>query len=139
VRDYEALRRRLGDPAPRNYSLRPYISPFGPALAAADLAVARAGGSIFEIAAHGLPAVLVPYPHAAADHQTANARWMVDAGAAVLVPDSELTPQRLDDEVGALLADTGRRAAMAQASRGLARPDAARDIAREVLAAAGTA
>ena len=118
--------------------MREYITPFGDALAAADLTVARAGGSIFEVAAHGLPAILVPYPHAAADHQTANARWMVDAGAAVVVPDGELTAQRLDDEVGALLGDPARLAAMAQASRGLARPDAARDIAREVLAAAGS-
>jgi len=136
VRDYEVLRARLGDPAPANYSLRPYISPFGEALAAADLTVARAGGSIFEVAAHALPAILVPYPHAAGDHQTANARWMADAGAAVVVPDAELTPQRLDQEVGALLRDPARLAAMAEASRGLARPDAAYDIAREVLAAA---
>jgi UDP-N-acetylglucosamine--N-acetylmuramyl-(pentapeptide) pyrophosphoryl-undecaprenol N-acetylglucosamine transferase len=136
VRDYEALRERLGDPAPHNYSLRPYISPFGEALAAADLTVARAGGSIFEVAAAGLPAILVPYPHAAGDHQTSNAKWMVDAGAAVLVRDAELTPERLDLEVGALLRDTARLAAMAQASRALARPDAARDIALEVLAAA---
>jgi UDP-N-acetylglucosamine--N-acetylmuramyl-(pentapeptide) pyrophosphoryl-undecaprenol N-acetylglucosamine transferase len=137
-RDYESLRGRLGAPPPANYDLREYITPFGDALAAADLAVARAGGSIFEVAAHGLPAILVPYPHAAADHQTSNARWMVDAGAAVLVPDADLTAQRLDDEVGALLGDPGRLAAMAAASRALARPDAARDIAREVLTAAGS-
>jgi UDP-N-acetylglucosamine--N-acetylmuramyl-(pentapeptide) pyrophosphoryl-undecaprenol N-acetylglucosamine transferase len=137
VRDYPELRERLGEPPPANYDLQPYVTPFGDALAAADLTVARAGGSIFEVAAHGLPAILVPYPHAAADHQTANARWMVDAGAAIVVPDAELTPQRLDDEVGALLGDPGRLAAMAEASRGLARPDAARDIAREVLSAAG--
>jgi UDP-N-acetylglucosamine--N-acetylmuramyl-(pentapeptide) pyrophosphoryl-undecaprenol N-acetylglucosamine transferase len=136
ARDHEALAARLGMPPPAHYDLRPYISPFGPALAAADLTVARAGGSIFEVAAHGLPAILVPYPHAAADHQTANARWMVDAGAAVVVPDGELTAQRLGDEVGALLGDPARLAAMAEASRGLARPDAARDIAREVLEAA---
>jgi UDP-N-acetylglucosamine--N-acetylmuramyl-(pentapeptide) pyrophosphoryl-undecaprenol N-acetylglucosamine transferase len=137
VRDHEVLRERLGDPPPANYDLQPYITPFGDALAAADLTVARAGGSIFEIASHGLPAILVPYPHASADHQTANARWMADAGAAIVVPDAQLTAQRLDDEVGALLGDTGRLAAMAKASRGLARPDAARDIAREVLEAAG--
>jgi UDP-N-acetylglucosamine--N-acetylmuramyl-(pentapeptide) pyrophosphoryl-undecaprenol N-acetylglucosamine transferase len=137
TRDYDALRRRLGDPAPANYDLRAYIAPFGDALAAADLTVARAGGSIFEVAAHGLPAVLVPYPHASADHQTANAKWMVDAGAAVVVPDSELTPRRLDDEVGALLGDPARLASMAEASRALARPDAAKEIAREVLDAAG--
>ena len=137
TRDYDALAARLGTPPPPRYDLRPYISPFGPALAAADLTVARAGGSIFEVAAHGLPAILVPYPHAAADHQTANARWMVDAGAAVVVPDGELTAQRLGDEVDALLGDPERLAAMAEASRGLARPDAASDIAREVLEAAG--
>lgn len=135
TRDYEALRERLGTPPPANYDLRAYISPFGPALAAADLTVARSGGSVFEIAAAGLPAILVPYPHAAADHQTTNAKWMADAGAAIVLRDDEVTPQRLDDEVGALLQDTGRLAAMAQASRGLARPDAAQAIAREVLAA----
>jgi UDP-N-acetylglucosamine--N-acetylmuramyl-(pentapeptide) pyrophosphoryl-undecaprenol N-acetylglucosamine transferase len=136
ARDFEALRARLGESPPANYDLREYISPFGDALAAADLTVARAGGSIFEVAAHGLPAILVPYPHAAADHQTANARWMVDAGAAVLVPDADVTPQRLDDAVGALLGDPARLAAMAAASRALARPDAAADIAAEILAAA---
>ncbi len=69
-------------------------TPFGPALAAADLAVARAGGSIFELAQYGLPAVLVPYPHATADHQTANARWMEQGGAAIVIADAELTPER---------------------------------------------
>jgi UDP-N-acetylglucosamine--N-acetylmuramyl-(pentapeptide) pyrophosphoryl-undecaprenol N-acetylglucosamine transferase len=126
----------LEAPGP-HYDLRPYISPFGPALLASDLVVARAGGSIFEIASHGRPAVLVPYPYATADHQTANARWMADAGAAVVVPDTELTPERLRAEVDALLADPGRLAAMARASAALARPDAARDIAAEVLAATG--
>lgn len=136
TRDYEALRERLGSPAPENYDLRAYITPFGPALAAADLTVARSGGSVFEIAAAGLPAILVPYPHAAADHQTANAKWMADAGAALVIRDDEVTPQRLDDEVGALLGDPARLAAMAEASRSLARPDAAQAIAREVLEAA---
>jgi UDP-N-acetylglucosamine--N-acetylmuramyl-(pentapeptide) pyrophosphoryl-undecaprenol N-acetylglucosamine transferase len=135
-RDYEALRAALGEPAPAGYTLVPYISPFGDALAAADLTVARAGGSIFEVAAHGVPAILVPYPHAAADHQTANARWMTDAGAAIVVPDDELTPERLAEEVGHLLADPGRLHAMAEASLRLARPDAAREIAHEVLSAA---
>ena len=64
------------------YDLREYLEleEFAQALAAADLVVARAGGSVFEIAAHGLPAILVPYPHAAADHQSANARWMARGG-----------------------------------------------------------
>ncbi|MDX6728525.1 MAG: UDP-N-acetylglucosamine--N-acetylmuramyl-(pentapeptide) pyrophosphoryl-undecaprenol, partial [Baekduia sp.] len=135
TRDFEALRERLGDPSPANYDLQPYITPFGDALAAADLTGARAGGSIFEVAAHGVPAIRVPYPHAAADHQTANARWMVDAGAAIVIADAELTSQRLGHEVGELLGDRGRLAAMATASASLARPDAARDIAQEILRA----
>ena len=133
-RDYPALRDRV--PGPR-YDLRPYIDRFGEAILAADLVVARAGGSVFEIAAHGRPAVLVPYPYASADHQTANARWMADAGAAVIVPDGDLTPARLAHEVGALLADRSRLAAMARASASLARPDAAARIASELVAAAG--
>src|SRR3954454_12010148 len=120
----------------QNYDLREYISPFGPALAASDLVVARAGGSIFEVCAHGRPAVLVPYPHATADHQTANARWMADAAAAVIVPDAELNGPRLAREVAALFADRGRLQAMSKASAALARPHAAAAVADEVLAAA---
>jgi UDP-N-acetylglucosamine--N-acetylmuramyl-(pentapeptide) pyrophosphoryl-undecaprenol N-acetylglucosamine transferase len=119
-----------------HYDLRGYIPRFGEALLASDLVVARAGGSIFEIAAHGKPAVLVPYPYATADHQTANARFMERAGAAVVIPDSELSGPRLANEVGRLLADRGRLAAMARASAALARPDAARDIAHELLVVA---
>jgi UDP-N-acetylglucosamine--N-acetylmuramyl-(pentapeptide) pyrophosphoryl-undecaprenol N-acetylglucosamine transferase len=125
----------LESPGP-HYDLRGYIPDFGQALLASDLVVGRAGGSIFEIAAAGRPAVLVPYPYAAADHQTANATFMATAGAAVVVPDSELTPARLANEVGGLLADRGRLAAMARASAGLAKPDAAVEIAGELLAAA---
>ena len=125
----------LRAPGP-HYVLRDYVAPFGDALACADLAVARAGGSIFELAQHGLPALLVPYPHATADHQSANARWMQAGGAAVVVADAELTPARLRAEVDALLEDPQRLAAMARAARGLARPDAARAVASEVLAAA---
>jgi UDP-N-acetylglucosamine--N-acetylmuramyl-(pentapeptide) pyrophosphoryl-undecaprenol N-acetylglucosamine transferase len=130
-RDFAELR----PPGP-HYDLRDYMSPFGDALAAADLAVARAGGSVFELAQYGLPAVLVPYPHATADHQTANARWMQEGGAAVAIADAELTPQRLRAEVDAIVLDPERLAAMAAASARLARPDAARDVAREVLGAA---
>ncbi len=133
-RDFPEL--RAPDPG---YVLREYIAPFGPALAAADLVVARAGGSIFEVAQYGLPAVLVPYPHASADHQSTNARWMADAGAAVVLADRDLTPRRLREQVDALLGDPDRLRAMAAASAALARPDAARDIAREVLEAAAVA
>ena len=127
----------LQAPGP-HYDLQGYISRFGEALVASDLVVARAGGSIFEIAAHGRPAVLIPYPYATADHQTANARFMERAGAAVVIPDNELTGPRLAHEVGRLLADPGRLVAMARASAALARPNAARDIAHEVLTAART-
>jgi UDP-N-acetylglucosamine--N-acetylmuramyl-(pentapeptide) pyrophosphoryl-undecaprenol N-acetylglucosamine transferase len=127
----------LHAPGP-HYDLRGYVSSFGEALLASDLVVSRAGGSIFEIAAHGRPAVLIPYPHATADHQSANARFMAQSGAAVVIPDNELTPARLAAEVGQLLADRGRLVAMARASAAMARPQAARDIAHEVLAAART-
>src|SRR4051794_18626143 len=133
TRDYATLRERVpGD----GYDLREYVQGFGEALLAADLCVARAGSSIFEIAAHGRPAILVPYPHAAGDHQAHNARWMADAGAAIVIPDAELTAQRLRAEVDALLGDPERLRAMGAASAGLARPDAAQRIAAELLAAA---
>jgi len=118
------------------YLLHDYLTPFGSALAAADLAVARSGGSVFELAQYGLPAVLVPYPHASADHQSTNARWMADAGAAVVLPDAELSPERLRREVDAVALDPERLRAMSAASAALARPDAAREIAAEVLTAA---
>jgi UDP-N-acetylglucosamine--N-acetylmuramyl-(pentapeptide) pyrophosphoryl-undecaprenol N-acetylglucosamine transferase len=125
----------LEPPGP-HYDLRAYISDFSEALLASDVVVARAGGSVFEIAAHGRPAVLVPYPYATADHQMLNARFMADAGAAVVIPDSELTPARLAEEVGRLLADPTRAAAMAKAALSVARPRAAQEIAAEVMAAA---
>jgi UDP-N-acetylglucosamine--N-acetylmuramyl-(pentapeptide) pyrophosphoryl-undecaprenol N-acetylglucosamine transferase len=134
-RDYPELSARS---RPAGYDLREYLDreDFADALAAADLVVARAGGSLFEIAAHGRPAILVPYPHAAGDHQTANARWMVRAGAAVTIPDGELTSARLARETAVLLADPQRLRAMAAASALLGRPDAAREVARELLEAA---
>src|SRR4051795_7918746 len=133
TRDYAALRERV--PA-EGYDLREYLEGFGEALLATDLSVARAGGSIFEVAAHGRPTLLVPYPHATADHQTANARWMAEGGAAVVIPDADLTPQRLRAEVDGLLADPDRLRAMGRAAAALARPDAAQRIAAELLEAA---
>jgi UDP-N-acetylglucosamine--N-acetylmuramyl-(pentapeptide) pyrophosphoryl-undecaprenol N-acetylglucosamine transferase len=135
-RDHPALAARVPGP---HYDLRDYMTldDFAAGLLAADLVVARAGGSIFEIAAHGRPAILVPYPDATADHQAANARWMARAGAAVVIPDAELTPPRLAQEVGALLADPSRLAEMSRASTAIARPDAARRIADALWAAAG--
>jgi UDP-N-acetylglucosamine--N-acetylmuramyl-(pentapeptide) pyrophosphoryl-undecaprenol N-acetylglucosamine transferase len=120
------------------YDLREYldVEDFTAALAACDLVVARSGGSVFEIAARGAPAILVPYPHAAADHQRANARWMADGGAAIMIEDEQLTAAVLAREVAQLLANHARLAAMAGASRRLARPEAAREVAAELLQAA---
>jgi UDP-N-acetylglucosamine--N-acetylmuramyl-(pentapeptide) pyrophosphoryl-undecaprenol N-acetylglucosamine transferase len=137
TRDYPALRARLDKlGSPPHYHLQAYIEPFADALAAADLVAARAGGSVLEVAAAGLPAVLVPYPHATGDHQTCNARWMERAGAAVVVPDRELDGPRLAREVGALLAAPARLRTMAAAAAKVSRPDAAELIARETLAVA---
>jgi UDP-N-acetylglucosamine--N-acetylmuramyl-(pentapeptide) pyrophosphoryl-undecaprenol N-acetylglucosamine transferase len=133
-RDYGELRARLDElGSPPHYRLEPYVEPFADALAAADLVVARAGGSVLEVAAAGLPAVLVPYPHATADHQSANARYMQAAGAATVIADEELTGPRLAPEVAALLGSPQRLTAMARAARAAARPDAAERIAEETL------
>ncbi len=137
-RDYPELRRRWDEEGrPERYTLIQYEPDLGDVLAAADLVVARAGGSVMEIAAAGRPAILIPYPHATADHQTTNARWMAEGGAAVVIPDSELTAVRLSDEIAALLANEDRLREMGIAARRLAKPNAAERIAGEVLGAVG--
>ncbi len=136
-RDYPELRDRLERIDAGGYVLLPYEPNLGQSLAASDLVLGRSGGSLFEFAAAGRPALLVPYPYATADHQTSNARWMEVAGAAVVLADEELSPQRLRREVVAILDDGERLARMSAAARALARPDAAARIADEVLAAAG--
>jgi UDP-N-acetylglucosamine--N-acetylmuramyl-(pentapeptide) pyrophosphoryl-undecaprenol N-acetylglucosamine transferase len=133
-RDHAELARRLEELGnPRHYKLRPFITPFSDAYAAADLAIARAGGSVFELLAAGLPAVLVPYPHATADHQTKNALWVERGGAAVVVPDDDLDGPRLAREVAALLGSSERLRTMQRAARARARPDAAERIAHEIF------
>jgi UDP-N-acetylglucosamine--N-acetylmuramyl-(pentapeptide) pyrophosphoryl-undecaprenol N-acetylglucosamine transferase len=133
-RDYDDLRVRLASlGSPPHYRLVAYIEPFADALAAADLAVAREGGSVFELAAAGLPSILVPYPHATGNHQQENARFMEEAGAAVLISDAELDGPRLAREVGGLLAAPQRMAEMSNAARAVAKPDAAERVAGELL------
>jgi len=96
--------------------------------AQADVVVCRAGAmTVAELAAAGVPGVLVPYPHAVDDHQTANARFLVAQGAALLLPQSELTPQRLAELLGGL--DRARLLEMARAARALGKPEAARVVA----------
>jgi UDP-N-acetylglucosamine--N-acetylmuramyl-(pentapeptide) pyrophosphoryl-undecaprenol N-acetylglucosamine transferase len=136
-RDFDELRGRLARaPHGGRYTLLDYEPDLGDCLAACDLVLGRSGGSIFEVTATGRPAILVPYPHATADHQSSNAAWMEKAGAAEVIADAELSAGRLAEEVGALLGDETRLAAMSAASARLAKPDAARRIADEVLAAA---
>jgi UDP-N-acetylglucosamine--N-acetylmuramyl-(pentapeptide) pyrophosphoryl-undecaprenol N-acetylglucosamine transferase len=131
-RDYEAVRTRVRRD---DYVLLPSTDHFGAALAAADLAISRAGGTVWELAAAGTPAILVPYPHATADHQTLNARYFADGGGAVVVEQGELegVPTLVDE----LLGDPARLARMSDAMKTLARPDAAEAVADELLELAG--
>ena len=136
-RDFPELEARLAAaPYKERYTLLAYEPDLGDVLAASDLVLGRSGGSIFEVTAAGRPAILVPYPFATADHQTANAAWMERGGAATVVRDEELDAERLRREVEAILGEGARLEKMSAASRALAKPDAARRIADEVLAAA---
>ena len=125
-RDFEELRPRVSRP---DYVLLPSTDEFGAALAAVDLALSRAGGTVWELAAAGVPAVLVPYPHATGDHQWLNAQHFVRAGGAVAVRD----PSEGRSLVRELLAEPERLAAMREAMLATARPDAAERIAEELI------
>jgi len=106
-----------------------FIDDMAKAYGEADLVVCRAGAtSVAEIAAAGVASVLVPYPHAVDDHQTTNARLLSDAGAAVLLPQSELSAERLSQLL--LEHDRARLLAMARRARTLGKPDAAQAVAR---------
>jgi UDP-N-acetylglucosamine--N-acetylmuramyl-(pentapeptide) pyrophosphoryl-undecaprenol N-acetylglucosamine transferase len=136
-RDFPEVEQRLAAaPHSERYTLLAYEPNLGDALAAADLVLARSGGSIFEVIAVGRPAILVPFPFATADHQTANAEWMRSGGAATVIADADLSAERLGAEVATVLRDASRLEAMAAAARVLAKPDAARRIADQVLEAA---
>jgi UDP-N-acetylglucosamine--N-acetylmuramyl-(pentapeptide) pyrophosphoryl-undecaprenol N-acetylglucosamine transferase len=114
--------------------VRAYLSPIADAYAATDLALARAGAmGTAELCAWGVPMILVPLPTAAADHQTANARALEQAGAAVHVPQTELSVERLDALVGGLLSSTDKLGRLAAAARRRARPGAAEMIATRIL------
>jgi UDP-N-acetylglucosamine--N-acetylmuramyl-(pentapeptide) pyrophosphoryl-undecaprenol N-acetylglucosamine transferase len=118
--------------------LVPYFEDMSDAYAAADLVVCRAGAtSIAELTVLGLPSVLVPYPHATADHQRHNAAALVAAGAAVVIDDDELDGQSLGSLVEQLLDDPVRTAGMGSAARAWARPDAAEGMAALILEVLG--
>jgi UDP-N-acetylglucosamine--N-acetylmuramyl-(pentapeptide) pyrophosphoryl-undecaprenol N-acetylglucosamine transferase len=127
-RDYEALRPKVTRP---DYVLLPTTDHFGEALAVADLAISRAGGTVWELAAAGTPSVLVPYPYATADHQTLNARHFERGGGAVALDQSDLS--QAPGLVAELLGDADRLHRMRDAMRALARPSAADAIADELV------
>ncbi len=130
-RDYPELEGRVTRPG---YILQPFMEEIGIAYGAADVVLARAGGSVWELAAAGLPAVLVPGEFATGQHQEKNARWFVDAGGAVVV--SEADAARAPGLVEELLGDRDRLAAMATAMHAVAKPDAAEEIADELVSLA---
>lgn len=112
-----------------------YIDSMPEALAATDIAISRAGAmATAELLAWGIPALLIPLPTAAADHQTHNARALADAGAAVLLHEKDMTPERLSQELTALVNDDARRAQMRAAALERARPNAAREISLHLAA-----
>ena len=127
-RDYQALVTKVKR---RDYVLLATTDDFGEALAVADLAVSRAGGTVWELAASGTPAILVPYPHATADHQAVNARYFEQGGGAVVVRQEELP--RVPVLVDELLGDAEKLARMSEAMKALAKPRAADEIADELV------
>lgn len=130
-------REHVGPPAIRHIPLA-FVEQMGDAYAAADLVVCRAGAStLAEVTAWGLPAIVVPYPHAAGGHQDANASRLAAAGAAEVIPDAELSGLRLQEHIRRLAHDRVLLRAMAEASRRLGRPAAAARVLDLLLAAAG--
>jgi UDP-N-acetylglucosamine--N-acetylmuramyl-(pentapeptide) pyrophosphoryl-undecaprenol N-acetylglucosamine transferase len=129
-----AMRERLPEPLRGRYQPLAFLTDrMADALVASDLVLGRAGSSTCaEVAAVGVAAILVPYPHAAG-HQQANAAWLADQGAAVMVRDVELDGERLLAEA-TTLRDDEKRGRIGRAARALARPDAARQLAEELLA-----
>lgn len=112
----------------------PFIKDMATAYANADLVIARAGAlTVAELQQIGAAAILVPYPYAVDDHQTSNAKALVDAGAAVLLPDAELTAESLKPHLDKLLSDRAQLLHMATKAHNLAKPDAAEIVARVCL------
>jgi UDP-N-acetylglucosamine--N-acetylmuramyl-(pentapeptide) pyrophosphoryl-undecaprenol N-acetylglucosamine transferase len=131
TRDYDELHGRVRR---SDYRLYAFTEDFGAALGASDLVLARAGGSVWELASAGKPAVLVPGLFATGDHQTKNARYFEHGGGAIVVPESELG--RAPELIRSLLDDPRRLAELAQAMPRLATPHAAEEIAEELIALA---
>lgn len=118
----------------KGINVQAFIPDLTVAMAAADLIIARAGAlTLAEVTARGLPALLVPYPQAAADHQTENAQALVDAKAAIMITDRELTEVDLLADAGEILADQQKLKQMSENSQKLGRPGATAEITAEIL------
>ncbi|HSL71624.1 MAG TPA: undecaprenyldiphospho-muramoylpentapeptide beta-N-acetylglucosaminyltransferase [Longimicrobiales bacterium] len=132
---YESIKARLAQmPKLGGVIPIPYIIEMPKALASADVAISRAGAmATAELLAWGVPALLIPFPFAAADHQTHNARALAEAGAALMLVERDLSGERLRQELERLTADVDLRSRVSRAARERARPNAARDIARELI------
>jgi UDP-N-acetylglucosamine--N-acetylmuramyl-(pentapeptide) pyrophosphoryl-undecaprenol N-acetylglucosamine transferase len=131
-RDFELVKRRVARP---DYRVIAETDRFNAALTACDLVISRSGSSVWEIAAAGRPAILVPYPFATGDHQARNAEHFERAGGAIMVREQELG--RVPELVRSLLGDADRRQKMSEAMLAAARPNAAAEIADELVRMAG--
>lgn len=131
------IREKLGE-VPENVEVMSYCNEMDTLLAAADLAVARSGAmSVAEFAACSLPAFLVPYPFAAGDHQTFNAKALVDAGAATMCADDELTSGKIVADIVSITTDADRREAMRKAAHAMSAPEAADTFVAEAFGLIG--
>ncbi|MFW5837644.1 MAG: undecaprenyldiphospho-muramoylpentapeptide beta-N-acetylglucosaminyltransferase [Desulfovibrionaceae bacterium] len=138
-RDLQRVRSGYSDQGADSGRVVPFIEDMAGAYAQADLAVARAGAStVFELAAAGVPAVLVPFPHATHDHQTKNAAALAEAGGALVLDQAE-AGGKLANAVISLLDEPDRLTTMARSTRDFAAPAAARDVAMEIEALAAGA
>jgi UDP-N-acetylglucosamine--N-acetylmuramyl-(pentapeptide) pyrophosphoryl-undecaprenol N-acetylglucosamine transferase len=127
-RDFASLQRRVKRP---DYRLVATTDRIGAAYSAADVVLSRAGSGVWEVAAAGKPAILVPYPFATADHQAKNADFFVRAGGAIMV--RELDLEDVPDVVRSMLDDPDRLARMGEAMRRVAKPHAAEEIAEGLI------
>jgi len=135
--DFDRLSRATSGARDRVF-VRDFIDDMAAALAAADLVVSRSGAMVLaEIAVCGLPSVLIPYPFAAGDHQRKNAESFERCGAAVVIPQEELTGERLSGTIAELLSDRDRLRRMSSAAKSMGRPDAAAVIADQILSYVG--
>jgi UDP-N-acetylglucosamine--N-acetylmuramyl-(pentapeptide) pyrophosphoryl-undecaprenol N-acetylglucosamine transferase len=134
--DYDLVRNKVAG-APARAIVMPYIEKMSLAFSASDLVISRSGSTVSEILACGLPSILVPYPHAASNHQEHNARSLEKNGAAVVVIDAELTADRISVEIDRIIDNRELLKRMNGKARASAKPGAARDIARRLVEAAG--